>query len=162
MIDAMEAFVDRNSTLLFAGNVAWVVACLVASVVYRRRRGKPIRSKAPAGSVYVERWTSGRSNRDLVARLGGATNCLLVAVTPDLLVVRPHFPFNLMFLPELFGLELEIPRSAIARVEHKRGFFCSTVAVNFRAADGRPSSVELRLRNAAEFLAHLQDKGRSR
>jgi hypothetical protein len=146
--------------LLFVGNAAWVVACLVASVVHRRLRGKPLVSRVPAGSVHVERWTSGRSNRSLLARLGGANNCLLVAVTPDFLVVRPHFPFTLMFLPELFALELEIPRSAITRVEHQRGLLGSTVAVRFREADGRPGLVEFRLRNAAEFLAHLQGRGR--
>jgi hypothetical protein len=54
--------------------------------------------------------------------MGGAQNCLLVYVADGMLTVVPVFPFNLMFLPEIFGLELTVP-TALVGVEQVEGLF---------------------------------------
>ncbi len=79
--------------------VGWIVFVIGVSIVFRRSRGKPLFPKVPVDAIYVEKSASGR----------WASNCLLVAVTQKALSVVPKFPFNLMFLPEVYGLERTIP-----------------------------------------------------
>jgi hypothetical protein len=86
---------------LFAGGLSWVLLWLGASFAYRKYKNKPILAEKPANAAFLETWTSGRSNRNLLTKIGGARNCLFVAVTRESLIVRPHFPFSLLFLPEI-------------------------------------------------------------
>ena len=120
---------------------AWVVFFVVLSALMRGRRGKPIVPKVPASAVYAERSASG----------GMASNCLIVAVTPDALVVTPRFPFNLMFLPEIYGMDHVIPLSMI-REATAEGSGKSQVAIAFR--DNR-RSLRLKVRDPAALLAAL-------
>ena len=52
--------------------------------------------------------------KNVLTRIGGARNCLLVYVADGALTIVPVFPFNLMFLPEIYGLETTAPISAIS------------------------------------------------
>lgn len=102
--------------------IAWIVFIVGISVVFRRSRGKPVFPKLPNGAVYVDKSASGR----------WASNCLLVAVTDEALSVVPKFPFNLMFLPEIYGLERTIPVSSIREVQQLRGFgFGNNVSIDY-------------------------------
>jgi hypothetical protein len=78
---------------------AWVAIFIALSIGYRRWSGKPIFPRIPANARFAEHWASG----------GFASNCLLVAVTDAALIVVPRFTFNLMFLPQIYGLEHVIP-----------------------------------------------------
>ena len=110
---------------------------VLLSVLYRRNAGKPLFPKIPADARYAERWGSGPF----------ASNCLLVWITADRLEVVPRFPFNLMFLPEIYRLERSIPISTIRKVERKR-FSLNNVIVTYgdeerrlRLRAGRPDDL---------------------
>jgi len=133
--------------------LAWIVAVIGGSVLFRSTRGKPIVPRAPADSLFVERWTSGRSLDTPWGRLGGASNCLMVAVTPREVIVVPHFPFCLMFLPEIYGLELAAPRAAVRVEKTDAGWFGGRVILAIEGA--KPKQIEIGLRNKAEFFAAL-------
>lgn len=146
------AFAEANFVLLFAICLTWVVLVLIASAFYRASKGKSLLAKAPDQPVFLERWTSGRSMRSALTKLGGAKNCLLVGVTREALIIRPHFPFTLLFLPELYQLDWTIARRAIRRVERVAG---RRLLVEFLSSDGSTGSVELMLRRSDQFREAL-------
>lgn len=91
--------------LAFVVPVGWLSAWIVGSIIYRQRTGKPLFPRVPDNAVFAEAWRSGRSLKNLLTRVGGARNCLLVYVADGAVTIVPVFPFNLMFLPEIYGLE---------------------------------------------------------
>ena len=149
----LTKMIEKSRTLFFVGPLLWVSLWIVASVVYRRSRGKTVFPLKPKDSLYYEGWASGHSNRNIFTKLGGAHNCLLVAVTPDSLIIQPRFPFNLMFLPEIYSLEYRIPRLNIRTVEKKGRVFGKGVEIQFIDVDGGEKSVRLYLKRTEEFLA---------
>lgn len=100
---------ERYFPILFWFGLAWVSGGVIASIFYRRSHGKPIFFSGVPGARFVETAASGHSNRSWYTRLGGANRCLVVAVSDQRLIIRPRFPFNLMFMPEVYGLEYEVP-----------------------------------------------------
>jgi hypothetical protein len=150
-------FLDRHADALFVAAFLWIFVWVGASVFYRRAKGKPIHTEPPANALFVEKWTSGRSLRSLKTKLGGARNCLLVAVTKELLFIRPHFPFTLGFLPETYGLDWEIPRSKIKRVSTVRGLLKDSVLVEFSLPQAETGRVELKLRDPEKFMQVLSE-----
>ncbi len=144
----------------FAASFLWLGGWIAASIFYRRINDKPIIPRLPEDALFKERRGSGRSRKNAITSIGGASNCLLVAVTDTELIVTPFFPFNLMFLPELYGLEMRVPRLSIAGVEEKRGLFGTTISIRFTGDD--PAPMDLRLRKGDAFLRALDNGGRSR
>lgn len=121
--------------------IAWLVFVIGISVAFRRSRGKPVLPRLPDGAVFVDKSASGR----------WASNCLLVAVTDEALSVVPKFPFNLMFLPEIYGLEQTIPVSSIRDVRRLRGFgLGNNVSVDYGA-----STLRLKVRDPQAFVDAL-------
>ncbi|HZM33781.1 MAG TPA: hypothetical protein VFC18_04735 [Burkholderiales bacterium] len=151
----LAAFLETHFALLFAICLGWIVLVVVASVIYRTSRGKPVLTRAPNEPLFLERWTSGRSLRSALTRLGGARNCLLVAITRNALVIRPHFPFTLLFLPEVYGLDWTIPRSSIQRVDQVEGLMGRRLLVEFLTGEGNTERVELILRESEQFRQAL-------
>lgn len=141
----------------FAVPILWIGAWIAASIFYRRFHDKPVIPRLPKGALFKERGCSGRSRKNIITSIGGASNCLLVAVTDTELIVTPFFPFNLMFLGEIYGLELRAPRSSIRNLEEKRGLFGTTISISFKGDD--PAPFELRLRNVDAFLRALDNGG---
>lgn len=88
--------------------VGWITLAIAVSIAFRKKRGKPIFPKAPPDALFAERGCSGRSLDTPWARIGGARNCLLVALTPQRLAIVPIFPFDLIFLPEIYGLDHDL------------------------------------------------------
>jgi hypothetical protein len=131
----------------------WGGGWLIASVVYRRMKGKPIVPRAPSDAVFHESWRSGRSLRNMLTRIGGARNCLMVYVQGNELVVTPKFPFTLLFMPEVFGLEVRTPVASISAVERISG----PIGLNLRIAfaQGGPPPMELKLRDEDGLIRHL-------
>jgi hypothetical protein len=121
--------------------VAWVALVIAASVVVRRRRGKPIVPRVPADAVYSERAASAR----------WASNCLIVAVTSEALTVVPRLPFNLMFLPEVYGHERTIPLRDVTEAKRIRSVFDLNVVVRY----GDRRELALRVREPKRFLAAI-------
>ena len=150
--------IDDAFSVLFGGALAWVALWIAASVIYRGSRGKPIFPRKPDHTLFFERYGSGNSNKNLLTKLGGASNCLSVAVTRDSLIVRPIFPFNLMFLPEIYGLEYDIPRKNIRSVVEKEALLGRITTLEFSTPDGEQHSIDLRLRSMDKFLQALEEK----
>ena len=148
------------SGLWFAVPFLWIGGWIAASIFYRRLNDKPIIPRLPKTARFKERRGSGRSRKNFITSIGGASNCLLVAVTDAELIVTPFFPFNLMFLPEIYGLEFRLARSAIRNVEEKRGLFGTTISISFQGDD--PAPFDLRLRKPDAFLRALEDTSRRR
>lgn len=133
----------------------WLLGVLAASVVTRIRAARPIFPRVPEGALFAARFGSGHSRRNLLTRLGGAGHCLLVAVTRDRLVIVPFFPFNLLFLPDLYGLELDLAPAAIRDVRDGAGLFGRRILITYLAPD--PRVFELRVGDADGFLAALRE-----
>jgi hypothetical protein len=148
----LPATLEQWFPALFAGGLGWVLLWFGISFAYRKYKNKSILAERPANAAFLETWTSGHSNRNLLTKIGGARNCLLVAVTRQSLIVRPHFPFSLLFLPEIYDLDYVIPRTSIRLVTPKKGLFGETVEVIFDSSSGDSRSIELRLRQSRQFL----------
>ena len=133
----------------------WIGGWITASVVYRRNAGKPIIPRQPDRARYKEGQASGWNDGSWVGRLGGANRCLMVSVTDRELVVTPFFPFNLMFLPEIYGLEFRVPLTSIRQVEDRRSFFRAAVVVHL--PDGKRFG--LFLRDSDAFRQALRQTG---
>lgn len=144
--------------VLVGGAFAWIALWIGASILYRGSRGKPIFPRKPDHTLFFERYGSGNSNKNLLTKLGGASNCLSVAVTNDSLIVQPIFPFNLMFLPEIYGLEYDIPRKNIRSVIEKKALLGRVTTLEFSTTDGKQHSIDLRLRGMDQFLQALGTK----
>jgi len=153
-MNEVTRLIESNQSLAFLIPLFWILLWIVASVIYRRSHGKAIYPSKPRDSLYYEGWASGHSNSNVFTKLGGASRCLLVAVTPDSLIVQPRFPFNLMFLPEIYGLEHHIPGLNIRTVE-KKGKLFKGVEVQFIDMNGGTKSVRLYLKKIDEFLTAI-------
>jgi hypothetical protein len=147
----MEQFVHDNFTLLFVTSIVWSVIVIVASIVYRTLNGKNYPVIPEQDITFAERWVSGSSQKNVLTKLGGASNCLSVTLSRHALVIRPMFPFNLAFLPEVYDLEHVISRIDIKRIEPNTDSGSRTVLVEFES-DGQKKRIELELRKRDEFL----------
>jgi hypothetical protein len=92
---------------------AWITAWIAASIFYRCRSRKPLFPRVPDNADFAETWRSARSLKNFWHRIGGARNCILVYVANGALTIVPMFPFNLMFLPDIYGLEITAPLNAV-------------------------------------------------
>lgn len=133
----------------------WISGWIGASVVFRLSKGKPLWPSAPANSRFVERWASGNCLDTLWGRLWGARNCLLVTLSDTELYVSPQFPFNLMFLPEIYGLEDRIPYDRVRGCEQIDRWYGKSVRLEFVRSNGSDSTFNLILRKRQEFLSTL-------
>lgn len=119
-------------------------------MLYRRSKGKPIFPRAPTDAQFAEKGCSGRTLRGLLSRIGGASNCLLVVVHDQRLVVTPQFPFNLMFLPEIYRLDFDGPTDAVTAITPVRTGFRKALRIEFEP--GAVAPVELIVRDEAAFV----------
>lgn len=141
------------------GPPTWLMLALAASVIaaslmYRRAMGKPVFFFDLPTASFLERFVSGHSNDNFLRRLGGARSCLVVGIVADRLIVRPIFPFNLLFLPEIYGLEHDINVRDVLRAELTRSRWRSQLVVTFRDGRARARSITLHLRSP-DALAKL-------
>lgn len=131
----MSDFIEKYFFVFYFGALLWLASVVAVSVVFRRQRNKSIFPRLPASARFSQRVASGWSEDTWLRSLGGANNCLMVAVTEKELIVTPFFPFTLMFLPEIWGLELQTPLSQIRHVETAQRLFMSGLRIEF--ASGR-------------------------
>lgn len=131
----------------------WIGGWIAASIWFRRTNGKPIIPQKPTDAVFCEDWCSGRSLRNGLTRIGGARNCLLIYVSDGQLVVTPRFPFTLMFLPEIYGLDLRVSIASIASVEPAQHLWDRVLRISFHSADLAP--IELKLHDERRFIDSL-------
>lgn len=148
--------IEKYFPLYFAISALWLLGWVIASIVYRRARGRPVLFRTVPNADFVENAASGHSHRTWYTKLGGASRCLVVAIDRERLILRPQFPFNLMFLPEVYGLEHEVPVERLSRVVFKQGRLRNPMDVQFRKTDGGDEHVTLYLRRPDDFLNALK------
>lgn len=140
----------------FLFNVVWIAGFVLASVLYRRHKGKALPQINRASLRFEERRASGHSLRDLISRFGGARNGLNVAITDKDLLIWVPFPFNLGFIPEVYDLEHCIPLGEIEYIEPFKYWGRRALRITARNPGGRPIRFELLLRHPDDFLAALK------
>ncbi len=146
---------DYLGSFAFAVPFIWIAAVILISVLYRRRSGKPIFPRAPATATFAEAWASGRSLKSVLTRIGGARNCLLIYIADGMLTVVPVFPFNLMFLAEIYGLELTVPINKIG-VEQIDGLLGKRLRISIEGSTQQ--QIELSLRDPLRFQEAIAAK----
>lgn len=134
---------------LFTMSMVWIALVILASIVYRIYSTKGTLKIPTHEILFSERWASGASHKNFLTKLGGAANCLSVSVSRTALVVRPMFPFNLMFLPEIYDLEHAISRNKIKNITDADG---KSVDIDYEMDDGSIRRIVLSLRKKDEFL----------
>jgi hypothetical protein len=132
-----------------------VLLLLAAAWVYAgaRRREDPV-----AGAQFSETMLSGRSLKSWLTRVGGARNCLEVFVTPERVVIRPIFLFDLLPLTALYGLRQNFLRRWITGAEKRDGLLAKTVVVRWRDDAGAENEFELQVSKRDELVALLAAK----
>lgn len=130
-----------------------LAAAIAASALIRLNRGKPLVPRVPAHAAFSERSCSARSLRNIVTRLGGASNCITVTICDGRLRISPQFPFTLMFLPEIYDLDIDVPISAVVGVEATRQWHGRSLRLSFRSGERAP--IELRLDDEQGFVGQL-------
>lgn len=138
-----------------AASLSWISAWIGGSILYRRNSGKPLFPRAPDNAVFAEAWRSGRSLRNPLSRIGGGRGCLLVYVADEALTIVPQFPFNLMFLPDIFGLETTIPITDI-KVTRTKGLLGAQLLLTIEGV--KPQRFEIRLHDQQSFLDALESR----
>lgn len=136
----------------FSNHLLGLSGIIAASVISRRMTGRPIFYRQAPDTIYSEKWLSGSSTNFLL-QFGGARNCLWTTVTPQRIEIRPHFPFNLGFIAEVWGLEHEIGSEDLISLDD--GIFGSVVLV-YRSSSGRVKKFRLHVRNRAEFIRAIE------
>ncbi|KPC50283.1 tetratricopeptide repeat protein [Amantichitinum ursilacus] len=137
-----------------------ILALLLASVVYRTVRGKPLWPRKPRGALFFERMASGGSNSSVLSRLARAHGYLSVSVTWDGIRVEPMFPFNLMFVPECGDLEHFVPKRDVQKLKIKRARRGNKVVLIFRDGAQEERTLELRLRQPEQFALAVREAWR--
>lgn len=130
-----------------------LVSILLGSLWFRRSRGRPLFPHPPRTAIFMEASCSGRSLRNLPSSLMWARSCLLVYIENGALVVTLEFPFTLMFLPEISGLEIRTPLTSISTVDVKRRCLRRVLRITFKV--GGPAPIELRMQREHDFVRKL-------
>jgi hypothetical protein len=147
-----------SKKFLLGSTLLLFLTLAVSSVLYRLSKAKPLLRSDFPDSRFTETWSSGQSNRNILARLAGAKGFLWIIVTKDHLHASPHFPFNLMFLPEAFGWDHRVPGKTIVDVREtspasqRRG-----VLIRYRHATGDEELLELQVSNVPALMKALAD-----
>lgn len=130
------------------------VSCTGAAFLIRYSSGKPFFAHIPANATYAQRWASGRSLKNLFTRAFHANNCLMVAVTPDRVVVQPQFPLSVL-APPFADLEHTIRRENVRRVSIEEFWFARCVEIEF-AVSGATRKVQLTVSDPEALVRALR------
>lgn len=152
-------FVFKNFNIIFAVSFFWIGLIIVASIIYKVKAGKKLTPIDSSEILYQENGVSGSSHKSMLTRLGGARNCLLVTATKNDIDIHPSFPFNLMFLPEIYDLKHRIAVKdikSIQRTEHVIGK--PSIKIEYLQSGRESKTVELYLGNTDKFLASIGRK----
>lgn len=134
---------------------AWVLFIVILSVIYRTNKGKPVFFWSVPDADFIVHFASGHAGRHWYLGFGAANSCLVVAVADGRFIVRPWFPFNLFFLPEIFGVECDVPLEWVTSVDCSDSrFSIRRIIVEFHDELLQKHTMSLRLRDP-ERLAEL-------
>lgn len=133
--------------------LCWVLLIMAFGVWQRVQSGKPIAPRVPPGAVFGETMCSGRALGGMLRGLANANNCLIVVIDHGRMSVNLAFPFNLLPIPGIGGLTIDVPIADIARVTTVRRAWMNVLRFEFTGVDRVP--IELMVRNEAHLIAAL-------
>ena len=150
------AILENNFGLIFGFCLLWVVAW-AAYFAWRRYKKGAIHPRFSEKDVlFAERYASGFSHKNLLTRIGGATNALVVRVLQDAVLIEPLAIFKWTMPYGFNDLEHYIEKSRIVRAQPSSNHGRETVLLEFRSTDGIQHTLELALRRPLEFQAALE------
>lgn len=138
----------------------WLIGGALVSALWRKRTGRPIFPHLPKQADFAEAGCSGRNLQSAITSIDGARNVLLVSIIEGQLSIVPMFPFNLLFLPEIWGLEFHLPVAAIVSLSTRNGLNGTTVTLELPS--GMRGHFDLRLRNPGGFIGAITSISQSR
>ena len=150
----MNRYLLDNQFLLFVAAIIWLLLLILLSVYNRKKNGKIIIGDPKVNILFRERNASGHSNKNIITKIGGARNSLKVILSDEYLIVTPYFPFNLMFLPNIYDIEFNIDYKDI--VEIRKGFMKS-INISFKEGT-RIKKLNLLLKQKDKFLTTIGTK----
>jgi len=146
-------------SLPFLG-LAWVLFVAVLSGIYRANKGKPVFFWSVPSAQFIVHFASGHSGRSLLSALAGANSCLVVAIANGRFIVRPWFPFNLLFLPEIYGIECDVPLDWVVSAECPDSrFSVRRIVVQYHDEFLQTRTLSLRFRDPERLLSLLSVAG---
>ena len=123
-------------------------------MVWRYVRSLQMRPSFTEADVVFQEWfASGCSQKNIITKIGGASNCLRLVVTESFLWVTSWFPFSL--IAPFYDMEHVIPLRSIASVRQDRFFGRLTFIVTFTANNGASHSLRLAPKNPEAFTQSL-------
>ena len=136
--------------------LAWVLFLAALSAIYRTNKGKPVLFWSVPDADFVVHFASGHAGRKWFLGFGGASNCLVVAVAHGRFIVRPWFPFNLLFLPEIFGIECDVPLEWVTSASCSDSrFSIHRIVIDFHDELLQPHTISLLVRDPERLLEFL-------
>ena len=136
--------------------LAWVLFVAVLSVIYRTNKGKPVFFWSVSDAEFIVHFASGHAGRSLFSALAGASSCLVVAIAHGRFIVRPWFPFNLLFLPEICGLECDVPLDWVVSAECSESrFSVRRIVVQYQDELLQTHTLSLRFRDPERLFSLL-------
>ena len=148
-METVTTFLINNFLYLFALVFAWVVIAMGFRLWRHRKFGLKFPAGELADAKFIEKFASGKSLSSIRTRMGGASNCLTIAVTQAELWVYTFFPFNVF--AQQFDLEHKIPLGMIRSVKPDG----RAVIIEYEKPDGSVSRLSLYLRRTPDFLRAL-------
>ena len=111
---------------LMAGACVFAVAWMIATAMQRQAQGKPLVTPALPYTLFRETRVSAYVGQPRFRwSYSGVRRGMLVAVTPQHLILAPQFPNSLMFLSGGEAFEHTVPLGEILRVERARAAFAT-------------------------------------
>ncbi len=104
--------------------------------------------------VYQEYFALGGSNKNILTKLGGASGCLRLVVTKEVLWVTSWFPFSLF--AAAYDMEHVIPLRSIQAIEGKKTLGIQSLVLTYAEERGISHSLRLKPKNMQAFLDALE------
>ena len=119
-----------------------------------KAQGRKFRPVPPADAIFSESRVSGNIEAGFLARISGASNALLVWVTPMEFAIEAVFPINVFFHEH--ALMQHVPLGKLRSIERaERG----AVLVRFEDKEDNPLTLRLFLRRSEDLLSALAEMG---
>ena len=132
----------------------WNILVLLASILYRRYKLADQTPFDKTKLVFDENWVSGWSRKNWFTRIGGAGKCLKVSVNNEEVYIRPFYPLQFGFIPEIFDLEHRIPKENVISIEQSSDLFGKeTTEITYTNEVGQSRNFDLYLNNENEFTS---------
>jgi hypothetical protein len=142
---------------LMAGTCVFVVARMIATAMQREAEGKPLGAPKLPYTLFREDRVSAYFGRPWFRwSRTGVHRGMLVAVTPQHLILAPQFPHSLMFVSGGEAYEQTVPLDAIVHIERARAWTYN-VSVDFRDATGQSHHLRLCFRDPDAFISAVRE-----